>query len=803
MVQRFVPTVFVGLGKVGLTAMFRVRGKVQAKAATAELIPPIRFFGLDVDPGVLRAIDGIDPALTETQDLVLQCKFQPPGNYYKKWEDLKNLSGWLDSQFVFQIPTTGGTAGYRPLGRLAVFENLRKIVGRLKVELDQAQQDVAALKRRAAESSLEVEIEPPRILLVTGMGSGFGSGAILDLGYIAQKTLRDAGVADPRVEGILIAGIERDPKNRDQVSVNHFALAQELLQFTQDDAELTVNYGDGKQHFTGPVLTRCTQFDAMVETLPDPKLEAVCDTIGEMVWHGSSTEVGSTLEAATATWPKFRSFGWFELFYPARTLDRRLSLKACEAVLNRWLETLPAKEADDVAAKAEVSLAAAGFDQKNIADLVFQASNGKFGELIFATVGDRMKSLQERFAADPKGDQKEPIKAAVHDIRDLLGTESTESKDDPGSLKMLWALRDGAKEVSQKLLTPLNVNVDRNMDLPGPRLDRVRHALRGYSDYFVKLVDQQTDGAKAELEKCGRLYKSIYDKLDSKLLGAMAGQSGMVTMVGQYANTKVIQRLSENVASVYVTMRGRLSDRLKDMISARQSIDKLRDQVRKELSAPADYGAGYSTQPIFPGGMLSLDEAVDAIYAKLLPEKFDEIERRIQQDAVDPAGGMATVILGDTSLEKGLGARMVAAASSWVREQIGSADVALAFLDRHQADTTNAASELAAFVGWAGPTCPVRPGKPGSADTAGVETIVVTVPESEAGETCLRGIEAAVPNVERHVLRDQFEIVFCRATAHESFARLLPHWVMEFSRPYRTACQGRQSPELFRDLSDR
>ena len=165
----------------------------------------------------------------------------------------------------------------------------------------------------AAEETIEEIIDhlagAHMCFITAGMGGGTGSGMFIDCCYLLRRLLSEAQIARPEVHGVLFAGLPRNQQLRDQSRVNQFALAQDLLNLCQAEAEYRPMYEgfSPKERLVGPPVTTAHFFDLSAEHIPEPQEEVVMDAAVEWMTHSAVSRVGRGFEqrSNSARWPAF------------------------------------------------------------------------------------------------------------------------------------------------------------------------------------------------------------------------------------------------------------------------------------------------------------------------------------------------------------------------------------------------------------------------------------------------------------------------------------------------------------------
>ncbi len=107
------PTLVIGIGEIGLRVLKSLDSQLQQQFGGQEQHPWIRLLPIDCDPSVAQSVDQLStsPILSSIQ----LCRLRKPNAYFRAWDNLRHLSGWLDANALFQIAPNGATNGFRPL----------------------------------------------------------------------------------------------------------------------------------------------------------------------------------------------------------------------------------------------------------------------------------------------------------------------------------------------------------------------------------------------------------------------------------------------------------------------------------------------------------------------------------------------------------------------------------------------------------------------------------------------------------------------------------------------------------------
>ena len=224
------PTILIGIGGLAGESLRRLRRDMVRRFGTAEL-PSIPLLAIDVDAGAIRDLrtgleaDDADALLPHE---VLHTPLRPAGDYRDRKEAYLS---WLSRRWLYNVPRSLTTEGMRPLGRLAVIDNIEAVKRRIGELIDDASRENAAAVSAGA-AGIPFADQPPQVLLVGSSSGGTSSGAFLDLGYAVTEALAERGI-EARPHGLLMQAIAPSDERHDLQMANTTALLGELYHFHQ------------------------------------------------------------------------------------------------------------------------------------------------------------------------------------------------------------------------------------------------------------------------------------------------------------------------------------------------------------------------------------------------------------------------------------------------------------------------------------------------------------------------------------------------------------------------------------------
>ncbi len=175
--NQVVPTLVVGIGGFGTEMAMHIRRRIDSLPDGSVAKTVTSLLAIDVDSKSLQSLrrsgDGGLPMTTR------HIPLRRPRQYRDASQDLLR---WLSRRWLYNIPRSLETNGFRPLGRLALVDHA-----------DDVLRDLGASFRSLADS--QSDTPTVRVLVLAGMSGGTGSGTAIDLAAATRSVGNDLGVA--------------------------------------------------------------------------------------------------------------------------------------------------------------------------------------------------------------------------------------------------------------------------------------------------------------------------------------------------------------------------------------------------------------------------------------------------------------------------------------------------------------------------------------------------------------------------------------------------------------------------------
>ena len=142
------PTLYLALGGVGIQTLNRFRSLVASRDPAAPDNEAIESIALDTDRDELREACSRRWQWPMSSDDTLHLPLRLP----KSYDNSREILGWVSRRWLYNIPRSLETRGYRPLGRVALVDHSLRVLALVDQKL----------QRLAAVASVRMRVTPVR-----------------------------------------------------------------------------------------------------------------------------------------------------------------------------------------------------------------------------------------------------------------------------------------------------------------------------------------------------------------------------------------------------------------------------------------------------------------------------------------------------------------------------------------------------------------------------------------------------------------------------------------------------------------
>ena len=228
---RLRPTLIIGVGATGARIIQKLKGRLAQQYGPETPLSAIQLLAIDTDRQLLASLRREPDAGPLTAGETLETPLRKPEDYRGHCKS-KSLLNWLSRRWIYNVPRSLQTEGLRPLGRLAFADHFEDICDRIQ----QAIQEMSlpeAIAQTADALNLDPQVEKPRVMFVSSVSGGVGSGMLLDLAYTTRLLLLESGIQATEQTGILLHSSYQRFRDPGLAAANAFAFLTEFRHVTE------------------------------------------------------------------------------------------------------------------------------------------------------------------------------------------------------------------------------------------------------------------------------------------------------------------------------------------------------------------------------------------------------------------------------------------------------------------------------------------------------------------------------------------------------------------------------------------
>ncbi len=212
------PTLYVALGGVGIQVLCRLRALAASRGQSNDAYEAAEAIALDTDRDELREACSSRWKWPLVSDDTLHLPLRLP----KSYDNSREILGWVSRRWLYNIPRSLETRGYRPLGRVALVDHSRQVFALV----DQKLQRLATFAD-SADAAGDARDSTIKIVLLAGMGGGTGAGMAIDVANAVRSLAATRGLK-VEVQGFLICTCFGGANSSPLVAANTYSLLTEL-----------------------------------------------------------------------------------------------------------------------------------------------------------------------------------------------------------------------------------------------------------------------------------------------------------------------------------------------------------------------------------------------------------------------------------------------------------------------------------------------------------------------------------------------------------------------------------------------
>jgi eukaryotic-like serine/threonine-protein kinase len=221
--DRLRPTLWLGIGGTAAAILRHLRRRLHARFSDLSGLPALQMLLVDTDRDAMaQATQGSGGEALQDSETLL-APLRRTQDYRERSEEYLR---WLSRRWLYNIPSSRLTEGFRPLGRLAFVDHADEITRRLRAVLKvmTAPESLAATSKI---TGMEFRDPTPRVFLIASISGGTGSGMMLDMAHAAQAALHHLELPAQSLCGLLLHSTSHVPERKTLAIADAYACLRE------------------------------------------------------------------------------------------------------------------------------------------------------------------------------------------------------------------------------------------------------------------------------------------------------------------------------------------------------------------------------------------------------------------------------------------------------------------------------------------------------------------------------------------------------------------------------------------------
>jgi len=694
-----VPALVIGLGHLGLGVLQRLRANLQSQFGSLESLPNIRLLYIDSDVDAARqAARGLYGAPLRPAE-ILQTRLNRPSHYLRSKEGRARIDSWFNPKMLYRIPRNLQTTGLRALGRLALLDNYAGLTRRLREELLKCA-DPDTLAKVAQRGGLGLRSTTPRVYVVTGLGGGTGSGMFLDLAYVVKHHLKELGCSQPEVNGVFfLPAVDRHPA-RVLALGNAFAALTELNHFSTPGTTFSARYEEKEKPLSDPEPPYArTLMLQLPEGVSEESPKELFDLSADYLFRELATPLGRVTEDYRANMPSpgrqcpgptYQTFGLYRISWPRQALQRNVARRLCQNVVQHWMS----KDAGPVREAVQATVAEVWEKQElsgeNLLTRLQAVCKEALGEKPETILSKMTAPLEELDTRSVEG-LPEAAASLLTQFERLLGRPETNVGNRGGELDgPLNAAADALIATHSQRLATFAVRL---VEQPQFRLAGTEEAMR----QMIAILEQSLQNHKGLCKEFTERTTEAHGRIWSILATLQAGTpterrkiasttSALIELLRIYPNWRYQSLLLKRVLNIYVSLRGHLSDQLREINYCRDRLGDLRRGFENpDRNAPINE-EGSCGRSVYPFGCRNLNETAKRLLEGISPRETYELDCKIQNVIRQQFTSLVHVCMTPSNLLQNLEMAMQHEAEGFVASRLADISVTDLYMAHHSND---------------------------------------------------------------------------------------------------------------------
>ncbi|HMF16107.1 MAG TPA: tubulin-like doman-containing protein [Gemmataceae bacterium] len=798
------PAMVIGLGRTGLAILKHLRAELNDQFGHPDNLPNIRLLYLDTDPEAAQAATkGTADALLPRE--VLLAQLGRASQYLRPREGKVPFENWLDSKVLYRIPRQRNHAGLRALGRLAFVDNQATIQQRLETALAVCTAP-ETLEDASKKTGLEKLTSVPRVYIAGSLAGGTGSGMFIDLAYVIRQHLRSEGHANAELVGVFLVP-EAGRDGHASGLANAVAALTELNHFAGADAVFAARYDSREMRGAtrtfqekGPPFQHCY----LLPFTPTKNNQASPDTAqaGHFLFYSLATPLGHIADhcrrqagrALNNGELSYHTFGSHRIAWPRRYLLEQGAGRLCTRLVQHWMSKDSRHVHEEIKHWAQEQWEAQEFRPEKLIARHQELCAKNLQQSPEKMFNDIMAPLVEMLT--PKNGMKPaditikiaPVVQAVDRLEALLGLpdECRPQGMEPSILES--ALTGAAETIADECDQKLAELVVRLFEEPLYRLAGAEEAVRQLTNCVELALESQESLVRELQDRTISVHQRLHALLESPRPQSPTASTprwrspftrrvspavktitptgaDFVDLLSSYAKCRYQSLILMTINSLYVRLRGYLSDQMREVGFCRHRLTELADLV-KDRNVPAQ-ATRSDDHVLVPEGCANVRDFLQRLENDLNQDIIVDFDEQVQKLVRRQFRALVQVCMASSHVIRTLAPALLQEAESFLEPRLQGANVAELLLARYPDDDeghSQLAHELLQAYDEAAPEL--------ASPAPDQEVCLITVPPGPAGDRFRTLAQSLFPKAMLVSTDCSDEILFYRGCLHMNLSDL-------------------------------
>jgi eukaryotic-like serine/threonine-protein kinase len=340
---QYSPVLFIGIGGSATRIFRRLHRRLHDRLGAMEDVPAIEMLVIDTDVKSLnRATEG-EPGTALLASETLGMPLRRTEEYRSA---ANNILTSISRRWLYNLPFSLQTEGFRPLGRLALVDHSKRLAARLRQALTNITSQ-ENLDKTTSATGLAFSSPQPRVFIVASTSGATGGGMVLDVAYTVRTILKSMDLPDTHVDGILLHVSPRGASERDKAVANSYATLSEFWHYSRPGHFYPGDRGCGLPPFHGNNRTFSScYFVHLGDDLTDPQFDSAVDPVAEYLYAGAVTpavrffeqcrHADQSLADSELGEPTVRTFGLCQLGGSNSNIPAIAAEVLCRDLVSNW-----------------------------------------------------------------------------------------------------------------------------------------------------------------------------------------------------------------------------------------------------------------------------------------------------------------------------------------------------------------------------------------------------------------------------------------------------------------------------------